>query len=90
MVGCFFPEFTLERYEDKKWVIAGGPVCIDIAVPPQRIAHKQQYVATVKLYTDNGVVSGLYRMRFTISEIDYGPPIESNRLYSNPFWIIRQ
>ena len=88
--GCFFPSFTIERFEDGKWKTEGGPVCVAIAVPPKRLANEEQYESIISMYVENNIVTGTYRMKFDIREPDSNNMIESHYLYSNTFQIIKQ
>ena len=88
--GCNFPDFTLERLMNNKWTIVGFPICVAIAVAPTKVENGKSYDATVSMYAENYLVSGTYRMKFSIRDKDYGESIDERYLYSNQFKIVRQ
>lgn len=88
--GCSDPSFETERLEDDKWITAGGPVCAALAVPPRSLREGRIYIATVKMYAENDLTSGTYRMKFDIRNEAYGEEIGPKHLYSNSFEIVRE
>lgn len=88
--GCGFPEFMLERFENNKWNLSGGPVCTAIAIPPTKLKSGSIFQTVVSMYADDHIVSGTYRMKFYLSTGDGLTTLESKYLYSNSFNVVKQ
>lgn len=88
--GCSMPDFVLERFENGGWTIASGPVCVHIVVPPRKLRDGKTYLAMVKMYADEYLIEGTYRIAFDIRDEPYGKSIDSAYLYSNEFVITRE
>jgi len=89
-VGCAFPSFTLQQSIDGQWKMAGGPVCVALAIAPTHLNTGESFTATVSMYTDpDQIANGTYRLKFDIREQEITKQIPQQYLVSDSFTISR-
>ena len=90
--GCGFPAFILEKRVNEQWVGVGEPLCIALATSPTLLPNRKQVSATVQMTTEgmkNTPLTGIFRLRFFITDRDNGQSLPSGLLVSNSFEITR-
>jgi len=92
MNGCQFADFVLRKHLNEDWQTVGGPICIEIAVPPVKLKSGKKFRSTVSMFYSDiqaDTLAGEYRLFFKLMD-------KNNRLlademrYSNRFRIERK
>lgn len=81
-------EWTLERREGERWVVAATPACDLVQSVPAPIAPGAEYRAVVRL--PGRVQPGTYRLVFSILEVTDSAtvPVMDGRARSNSFTLV--
>lgn len=89
MNGCMFADFILQKFMNEEWKIVGGPICIEIAVPPVQLKSGKKFRSTVSMFYSDvqaDTLDGEYRLFFELMDKDKRLLADEMR-YSNQFWI---
>ena len=89
--SCGGPLFTLEKYENDKWITAAEqPFCDAIPSEPLKVMNGKEINLVVSIEVATTSLSGQYRMKFNIIQSSENDLLDEKYLLSNSFQIIKQ